>query len=201
MRYYKFLFLLICNTCLWCHVIAETSDRIGFTVHVGADKAGKLLITKQEHGDKISYHLHSEVSVKLLVGIDIEEDIQDIFVSGLLQTSEHTRFINGSQRIKNSLQYAQQKYMLRKNDKACGYLSTPIRTSVTSLYFAEPLMPVQVYSQSFQQLIALKKTGLHSYILKLPNGATTEYFYDKGMLIRVIANNAWGEVRFERSKE
>lgn len=202
MRYLNYLCLLICHTCFWCHtVFAESTHKIDFTVYVGTDKAGKLFITKQELGEKISYHLHSEVSVKLLVGIDIEEDIQDVFINGLLQTSEHTRFINDSQRIKNSLRYIHQKYVLHKNDKAHGYLSIPIRTSVTSLYFTEPTLPVQVYSQSFQQLIALKKTGVHSYLLKLPNGATTEYYYEKGVLVRVIANNAWGEVRFERNKE
>lgn len=193
---------MVLQTCCWCHaVFAESTHKIDFTVYVGTDKAGKLFITKHEVGEKISYHLHSEVSVKLLVGINIEENIQDVFVNGLLQTSEHSRFINDSQRIKNSLHYIQQKYVLRRNDKTCGYLSIPIRTSVTSLYFAEPALPVQVYSQSFQQLITLKKSGVHSYVLKLPNGATTEYFYNKGVLVRVIANNAWGEVRFERNKE
>lgn len=200
MPYYKYLILLVWQTCFWCHAIfAESTDKINFTVYVGSDKAGSLFITKYELGEKISYHLHSEVRVKLLVGISIEENIQDVFVNGLLQTSEHTRFINDSQRIKNSLHYTQQKYMLRKNDKESGYLSAPIRTSVTCLYFAEPVLPVQVYSQSFQELIALKKSGLHSYVLKLPNGATTEFFYSKGVLVKVIANNAWGEVRFERN--
>lgn len=202
MRYHKHLCLLVCYACFWSHLgFAESFDKIDFTVYIGSDQVGKLSITKHEFGGKIVYHLHSEVGVKLLVGIDIQENIQDVFANGLLQTSEHTRFVNNSQRIKNSLHYTQQQYVLRKNDKTCGYLTSPIRYSITSLYFAEPVMPVQVYSQSFQQLIALKKTGVHNYALRLPNGAITEYCYDKGELIRVIANNAWGEVRFERNKE
>jgi hypothetical protein len=161
---YKYFSLLVCVLCFQGHaVFAEVTRKIDFTVYVGTTKAGMLLITRQEVNEKISYHLHSEVSVKLLAGIDIEENIQDVFVNGLLHESEHTRFINASQRIRNSLRYTQQRYVLSKNDKVCGYLTTPIRTSVTSLYFMEPTLPVQVYSQSFQKLITLKRIGIHSY--------------------------------------
>lgn len=176
------------------------TNTLHFTVYVGSDKAGTLVITKHDEGEKTSYHLHSTVRVNLLVGIDVEEDIKDVFVKGLLQQSEHTRFVNNTQRIKNSLAYINKKYVLSRNGKENSTLLAPIRVSIASLYFAEPSLPTHVYSQGFQQLLALKSTKQHTYSLKLPNGTTTEFQYEKGELLRVISDNAWGEIRFERVK-
>lgn len=180
--------------------MAEEVPTLHFVVYVGSDKAGTLSISKNVEGEKVSYHLHSEVHVNLLVGIAVVEDIQDVFVKGFLQTSEHTRFVNRTQRIKNSVSYANQQYRLSTNDKHQGFITSAIRASITSLYFVEPVLLTPVYSPSFQQLLLLKRITPHGYLLKLPNGSTAEYQYEKGELKRVLASNAWGEVRFERTK-
>ena len=179
---------------------AENGQEILFSVYVGQDKVGTLLVNKKAEGHRTVYQLYSMVSVKLLVGIEIEENIRDVFVNGFLQNSEHKRLVNNTQRVKNTLLYVNQKYELSRNDKKHSVLTTPIRSSIASLYFSEPILPVDVYSQNFLQIIPLQKKDKHRYELKLPNGASAEYQYENGALVRVLSHNAWGELRFERDK-
>ena len=179
---------------------AENGQEILFSVYVGQDKVGTLLVNKKAEGHRTVYQLYSMVSVKLLVGIEIEENIRDVFANGFLQTSEHKRLVNNTQRVKNTLRYVNQKYELSRNEKMHSTLTTPIRSSIASLYFSEPILPVDVYSQNFLQIIPLQKKDKHRYELKLPNGASAEYQYENGALVRVLSHNAWGELRFERDK-
>ena len=76
----------------------------------------------------------------------------------------------------------------------------PIRYNMLSLYAAEPTEINQVYSDSFEQFIAVRKTADHKYKIVLPDGNYNNYNYENGMLSRVEINSTFYSASIQPKK-
>lgn len=172
-----------------------------FIVQRGNEKIGKLTVVQKNEGDKITYTLTSDVVVQFLFTIQAAENIMDVFENGKLVNSSHQRYVNGTLKADHALQYNGMSYTVIDQDNRVKQIKDQIDQSVLSIYFNEPKDGQQVYSQNFQCMLRVVKTKSHCYAIELPNGTTTTYQYEQGILKQVISDTYWGSIKFTNEKE
>jgi hypothetical protein len=69
-----------------------------------------------------------------------------------------------------------------------------------SLYSTEPTSVSQVYSDSFEQFIAIQKTADHKYKIELPDGNHNNYYYENGILSKVDINSTFYSASIQLKK-
>jgi hypothetical protein len=196
---YKIIILILSLVLLGSFTDSSTkSHHIHFMVKIGNSNVGDLEAIQSIEHDKISYYLHSEVQVGMLLNLKIQEKIMDIFERGNLAQSTHTRHINGDLKSNNSAQWDGDSYLLKNKNKNHKQLKDSIYASVLSIYFREPKDEELLFSHSFQEILRIKKTGDHKYTVKLPNGNITTYLYKNGRLVTVESTTNWGVIQFVR---
>lgn len=167
-----------------------------FQVLRNDDAVGTLTIAKVLEADRTTYTLSSDVLVDLVYTIQVSEKISDVFRSGVLQTSSHQRHINGTCRARHLLTQQGDTYQIVNDQNRIRTLSGPIQSSVVSIYFHEPAESMWVYSQNFQKMVFMEKTGQHCFRITLPNGNVSNYTYQGGVVKEVVTNTFIGTLRF-----
>lgn len=176
----------------------KKTQQFQLKVMKGNELIGFIHTAEVVQNNKAAYFLQSNVDVNVLVKVNIAESISDVFEANQLTHSVHTRHINGKLKAGNTLKKQTSGYELTTYNNHVTHLNGLITYSVLSLYYHEPAQGDQVYSQSFGIVVGVQKVGPGKYCLELPNGYTTTYTYDKGLLQTVETQTKWGVVLFVR---
>lgn len=175
---------------------SNTSSVQNFVVYYKSSKVGTLKTIQTKKDTEVSYHLHSEVKIMMVAEVNIVEDMKDIFKDGKLENSVYRRSINKDEKANNTVVREPAGYVISKDGKKQNVMKGPIDLTVMSLYYQEPADQAMIYSQSFQQVLKIKKLQPHLYELKIPNGSSTTYQYKDGKLQTVVSDTKWGKVKF-----
>jgi hypothetical protein len=179
---------------------SKKTDQFQLKVIKGNETIGLIQTSEVIQNGKVAYFLQSSVDVNVLLKMNIMESISDVFEGNQLTHSVHARYINGKIKAGNELKLGPAGYELNTNEKQVKHLNELITRSVLSLYYHEPVDGVRVYSQSFGAMIEVQKIGAGKYCLELPNGNTSTYTYEKGLLQSVESQTIWGTITFLREK-
>lgn len=202
MKYYALILIIIKWLVLSAFQITSNSvSKRHFVVQRGNAKIGELTVTEKKVNEKVTYALTSDVLVQFLFTIQVRESIKDVFEHDRLVHSSHQRYVNGALKIDHILQHNGINYTMVDKDKRTAQLNDPIERSTLSIYFSEPKDGQQIYSQNFQCMLRITKTGNHCYAIELPNGSTTTYQYEQGILKQVISDTTWGSIIFIYEKK
>ncbi len=71
------------------------------------------------------------------------------------------------------------------------------KNTVLSLYFLEPVTISTLYSESFMEMVSIKELKPGVYRLTQPNQHVTDYHYENGALMKVVAQTKWGVITFQ----
>jgi hypothetical protein len=173
-------------------------NEISFKVYRGKNHIGKLTSAESIENGKTTYTLNYDVKIDVLLSIKIIENMTSVFQDKKMLTSVQTRFINGTAKVKNTAYWKDGMYTMKNKDDELTYIKSNIYANICNLYSKEPLNIAEVYSESYQQLIPLKKIEPNKYSIELPDGNTSIYSYKNGLLQEVVSNTNWGNLRFIR---
>ncbi|HNT50677.1 MAG TPA: hypothetical protein PLM56_04960 [Cyclobacteriaceae bacterium] len=172
------------------------STELQFKVTRNDSAVGTLTIQQQVDQDQTTYTLSSDVVVDMIYTIQVSEKITDVYKTGVLHASSHQRQVNGLGRAKNQLTREGDTYQIVNEQNRKRSLSEVIHASVVSIYFNEPKESLWVYSQNFQKMVFMEKTGPHCFSIALPNGNISNYTYEAGMVKTVVTDTFIGTLRF-----
>jgi len=103
--------------------------------------------------------------------------------------AESTRKVSGSEEVYKKLLSVGNGYRLQTPSKQLDLENTMIFNNTVSLYVKEPISSMLVFSDSFNQLLRLTKTGDHVYVLDLPDGNQNTYRYHDGICKEVTVDH------------
>ena len=106
------------------------------------------------------------------------------------------RTLNGREKLDNELQFTDGRYKISKGN-ATKPITKAIRTTVSSIYFQEPVGITEIFSEVYLQFMALKNIAPSVYVSDLPDGGTMTYTYKMGKLTNITASTSYGTVLFQ----
>ncbi|KAA6439237.1 hypothetical protein FEM33_13245 [Dyadobacter flavalbus] len=86
-------------------------------------------------------------------------------------------------------------------DKAKIELNTPIISTITSLYYKEPVNVREVYSERYGKMCSIKKLSEGKYGISLPDGKQATYTYQNGLCKEVKTDLAGFKLRIVLNAE
>jgi hypothetical protein len=146
---------------------------------------GQMQFYQKTNKDEVFLKISSEVKTRLIFGINIKTEEGSHFKNGKLMSSYVKRNINGKEKANKTTQLIDSNYKTLAENKKGQIKEQYIDYNLMLLYSKEPVGENQVYSDSFQQFLMIKKTNNHSYRIVLPDGDYNDYHFLNGVCQKV----------------
>jgi len=172
---------------------------LNFTIYRSKKAIGSLKVTSRKCVQGFKLNLSSQIQTQVVFDLNISVFIENIMGPDLLIHSYSERKINGSTKIKNTLALKNDTYLYQGRQEANSTLPDKILFTSTILYFREPIGIHQLYAENFNCMVPIKQIGSHIYLLQLPDGKYSTFYYEKGILVKMISKTMFGEVLIQKS--
>jgi len=146
---------------------------------------GQMQFYQKTNNDEVFLKISSEVKTRLIFGIDVKTEEGSYFKNGKLMSSYVKRHVNGKEKANKTTQLIDSSYKTLAENKKGQIKQQYIDYNLMLLYSKEPIGENQVYSDSFQQFLTIKKTNNHSYRIVLPDGNYNDYHFANGICQKV----------------
>lgn len=156
---------------------------------------GNLKATRTIKDSKTYYHSSTTIKTRIIKKIRVNYKYVVIFDAGLLEKSAVHITVNEKPHAETFTRWEETNYQIMKNDKEEKTIKDSISYATVQLYFKEPLDISTCYSEqdgSFNTIIAI---GNHSYKKINSKGKENIYYYETGILKKIIVDG--GIIKFE----
>lgn len=158
---------------------------VNYNVLQNGNIIGQMQFYQKSYHDEVFLKISSEVETRLIFGIHIKTEEGSHFKNGKLMSSYVKRQVNGKEKANKTTQFINSNYKTLAENKKGQIKEQYIAYNLMLLYSKEPVDENQVYSDSFQQFLTIKKTDHHSYRIALPDGNYNDYHFLNGMCQKV----------------
>lgn len=146
---------------------------------------GQMQFYQKTYNGEIYLKISSEVKTRFIFSIDVKTEEGSHFKNGKLMSSYVKRHVNGKEKANKTTQLIDSSYKTLAENKKGQIKQQNIDYNLMLLYSKEPTSEDQVYSDSFQQFLTIKKTNNHSYRIVLPDGNYNDYHFLNGICQKV----------------
>jgi len=146
---------------------------------------GQMQFYQKTNNEEVFLKISSEVKTRFIFGINVKTEEGSHFKNGKLISSYVKRHVNGKEKANKSTQLVNSNYKTLSDNKKGQIKEQYIDYNFMLLYTKEPVGENQVYSDSFQQFLSIKKIDNHSYRIVLPDGDYNDYHFVNGTCQKV----------------
>lgn len=167
-------------------ITSEAQEKtVNYNVLRNGTVIGQMQFYQKTNNDEVFLKISSEVKIRLIFGIDVKTEEGSHFKNGKLMSSYVKRHVNGKEKANKTTQLIDSSYKTLAENKKGQIKQQYIDYNLMLLYSKEPVGENQVYSDSFQQFLTIKKTNNHSYRIVLPDGNYNDYHFANGICQKV----------------
>jgi len=99
--------------------------------------------------------------------------------------------MNGNVKADKHTRYTGYGYEVQQADSKKELDINSVTYNMNCLYFQEPVGISQVYSDNFQQFVAIEKKPEGYYQIKFPDGNSNSYYYKDGICAVIHVDHTW----------
>ena len=167
------------------HFALPQSIKFEYSIKRKGTEIGTMLLSQQLSGNKTLYKIESNIKARLVFLITVKALEEAIYENGIMTWSFLYRKMNSTEKVNKKTQLSGNNYVITKGRQSEALNNYPIRYNMICLYLQEPITISKVYSDNFQQFLAIQKLGDHHYKIDFPDGNYNEYHYSNGLCSKV----------------
>ncbi len=168
-----------------------------YDVLLGDKIVGSVVATKSIIGDEVTYKTDFKIKIRVFKTYNINSVSTVTFKSGKL-TKGNTLVYKDNELDDETIIFREGlKYFQQKSDEKKEITSADILTDVTKIYFHEPIKQSDIFTMRYLDFGTMTKLEEGGYKLKLPNGDVNKYYFEGGMLDKIIANRTLYKLTFK----
>ncbi len=171
----------------------ETST---YQIKRNGDIIGQMQFKQKRNGTDTYLKMNSKVKTRFIFEIDVQTDDEAHFKNGQLVFSTVYRKVNGREKERKETKLINQSYLLQAGNKS-NAINGSINYNMMLLYCKEPVNIAQVYSDSFQQVLAIKRMAPNTYRINLPDGNYNDYYFQNGICKTVKVHHSLYTITME----
>ncbi len=155
------------STLLLFHIFLAQAQEKTYTYQIkrNGNQIGAMQFHQKNAGNDTYLKMSSNVKTRFVFEINVQTNDEAHFKNGRLVYSIVNRKVNGKE----------------KEHKETRLPNRNIDYNMMLLYCKEPVHITQVYSDSFQQTVPIKRTAPNTYRINLPNGNYNDYYFKNGI--------------------
>lgn len=189
------LYVLLFLTCT-SFVASPTALKYLYNIIYKGKKIGQLSLLQQKNQNHQFISIHTKASIKRIFTVDVTSRDEAMFDRGVMVWSSTYREVNGKEHENKKTTLNNSAYELL-DGSARSTFNGVITGNMINLYVKEPASDKQVYSDSHQQFVDIRKTASHTYAISLPDGNTNTYEYTNNVCSKVKINTQFYDISFE----
>lgn len=170
-----------------------------FIVYRNNKSIGTLKVVSKRCSQGYRIGLISDINTRIVFDFHIKITVENVMGNEYMIGSYAERKINGRTTIMQVVSRENGTYILKDKEMFSRKIPDKINFTTTVLYFKEPIGVAEVYSEQNSLMAPLRQIAKSTYQLDLPGGDRSMFFYESGVLIKVISKSKYGEVVFKRS--
>lgn len=159
--------------------------KLEYSIKRNGDIVGNIHFIQRVAGNRTVLTMESEVNTRFIFNFKAKAKEEAIYDNGIMTWSSIFRKLNGNVKADKKTKAVGNAYTIYKGNKTEIVKNYPIRYNMLSVYLTEPTEVSKVYSDNFQQQIAIQKIAAHHYKIKFPDGNYNEYYYTNGICSKV----------------
>ena len=168
-----------------------------YDVLLGDKIVGSVVAIKSIIGDEVTYKTDFKIKIRVFKTYNINSISTVTFKSGKL-TKGNTLVYKDNELDDETIIFREGlKYFQQKSDEKKEITSADILTDVTKIYFHEPIKQSDIFTMRYLDFGTITKLEEGGYRLKLPNGDVNKYYFEGGMLDKIIANRTLYKLTFK----
>jgi len=179
--------MLLCSA-----IVGYSQNRtLNYQIIRNGNKVGTLLFSETSTGETDHLKMESNVKTRFIFSFIAHATEEAIYHHGVMFRSSIYRLLNGNEKANKQHQENNGKYVIHAGERSEITKTYPITYNMLSLYSKEPLDITKVYSDNFESLLTIQKTGAHMYRITLPDGNYNNYSYKNGVLVLVEIHHSF----------
>jgi uncharacterized protein DUF6134 len=179
----KLLAILYCIT-IAMSACAQDGTRM-YSVRYKGEDIGIVRLTQSTNGKTLNYKMTSDIRTRFLFRISVKSVEESTFENGRLVYSMVNRTVNGNEKARRLTKAGDKVYNITAEGKSAVLKNEAIGYNLMRLYCVEPLNITRVYSDNYQQFLAITIIRPHTYKVELPDGNYNHYTYTNGICSKV----------------
>src|SRR6476661_2210423 len=188
--------VLFCGLFLLSLCSAAQEQKLLYAIQRNGEKVGDLHFQKLKTGTKTTYHLQSEVNVKMLLSICVKAQEQSVYENEVLQSSVVLRQVNGRQKANKQIRNNGKGLTVSDDGEKRELKNYLVRYNSHCLYSTEPVYYTNVFADNYQQFVPIQKVAEHHYRVAFPDGNSNDYFYENGVCRKVKVKSRFFDAEF-----
>jgi len=146
-------------------------------VLLGSKRVGSVVATKTVNGDEITFKTDFKIKIRVIKLYDIQSVTTSIYESDILTSSEMIIYDDGELEEEKNILKVGESYQCIDCEDAPIVAEEFIYTNVTKVYFVEPIVHQEVYTERYLGFGKMTSLGDHKYKYEMPNGDKNLYNY------------------------
>ncbi len=169
-----------------------------YKVFYKGDVVGTMQFYRKQTGDKIFLKMTSDIQISyFILKVHVVTKGETVYENGKLLYSHEYRNINGNTKTNKETRATESAYLTTAEGRTGSLDYKVIDYNFLLLYCKEPVNIQKVYSDNFQQFLAIKKTDDHKYRVDLPDGNYNCYTYRGGVCTNVEIHHSFYTVQMQ----
>ena len=178
------------------HLVKGQSRALKYKVVEKNNVIGWMNLEKKDSAHAYQITLNSEIKKRFVFLFIFIENQHAVFENGVLVQLHVYRKINNDIKVNKQTKKAGDYYKIQKGNVLKQAAISNIKCNQLSLYFFEPVNIAQVYSDNYEQYLKIEKSSDQSYVLALPDGNKSYYYYTNGICTKVKMVQSFFTVEF-----
>lgn len=189
--------LLVLAGCMAAVLVFSQERKLEYQVKRKGEVVGTVLFRQVRIDSDTRMYLQSDIKFRFIFLLSAKVQEEVVFRNGVMVQSAVYRKMNGNEKMNKKTESTGHSYVVHNGRVREVLKEYPIRHTMISLYIYEPRDYSTVYSDSFQQFLAIQKLADQHYKIILPDGSYNEYFYANGICRRVEVHHSMYRATFE----
>jgi hypothetical protein len=176
-----FLLLLVMKLA----TLKAQEQQLQYNIVRNGNVVGWTKLVRSINDQQVDIKLQTEVQTRFVFQFVVKALEEAVFNNGNLVYTSQYRKLNSDVKENKTMRLTNRGYELYKGKDTQPLTLTGLRHHMLGLYFEEPYHGEKIYSDSFQQLLAVEKLADGAYKINLPDGNSCSYYYKNGICTNV----------------
>lgn len=169
-----------------------------YDVLLGSKKVGSVVATKTISDGEIAYETDFKIKLRIIKLYDIESVTRTVFKEDIMQSSNMKVYDGGELDEEKTIEKDDKTYRcIDCEDEPIVVAEDLIYTNVAKIYFEEPKVHQQVYTERYLNFGTMTALGDHKYKYKMPNGDVNVYIYKDGKMESILVDRMLYNLTFK----
>ncbi|CAN5443756.1 hypothetical protein BH23BAC1_BH23BAC1_06130 [soil metagenome] len=190
-------FLILTGILVFTQFLPLQAQELSYDIVWKGDSIGFLHASKIPTKNMTRYEIDSQASFRFIAKIELDYYFENVFSNGVLVKGISKHSMNNKLKSSSSIKWDGKKYNATVDDLEVPLDKKAVKTSMTSMYYQEPVGINEIFSERYAVYCAIKPVGTNKYELTLPNGKKNYYTYEGGICTLVEVNHPMATFYFK----